>query len=102
MDLSGKKDTAYSASIKKEPINYDYRKAYFEDFDGKYYSFKISVGKNTEGIIYNVNTIKEASVPQRLERPSTEISEGAYTVASSGIVKHQDDNVNDKLSTGAS
>nr|DAH69363.1 MAG TPA: hypothetical protein [Caudoviricetes sp.] len=47
---------------------WNYRTAYFEDFDGKYYSFQISTGKNGKvNTIYNVNEIEEAGFPNTLK-----------------------------------
>jgi len=68
---------------------FTYRKAYFQDFDGKYYSFVISVGK--DGVIntvYNVNRLKkETSVPWGLKGPNTQ-NAGSHDAAGSsgGIV----------------
>ncbi|MBR0406705.1 MAG: hypothetical protein IJI53_01575, partial [Clostridia bacterium] len=53
--------------------NFSYRRAYFQDFDGKYYSFQISVGtKGKQNTIYNVNEIKEAELPNTLKGAQTQ------------------------------
>ena len=44
---------------------WNYRTAYFEDFDGKYYKLTISTALNSNGItIYNIGTIKEEAHPK--------------------------------------
>lgn len=44
---------------------WNYRTAYFEDFDGKYYKLTISTALNSNGItIYNIGTIKEEANPK--------------------------------------
>ena len=43
---------------------FTYRRAYFKDFDGKYYEIKLSIGHNgTTATVYNVGKIKESAVP---------------------------------------
>lgn len=45
--------------------SWNYRTAYFEDFDGKYYKLTISTALNSNGItIYNIGTIKEEAHPK--------------------------------------
>lgn len=47
---------------------FNYRRAYFMDFDGKYYTFKISVGTTGKvNTVYNVSQIKEAGVQIELK-----------------------------------
>lgn len=44
---------------------WNYRTAYFMDFDGKYYKTTISVAQGTDGsVIYNVGKMQERSAPQ--------------------------------------
>ena len=44
---------------------FSYRQSYFQDYDGRYYSLRISVGTNGNiNAIYNINKIKEAELPQ--------------------------------------
>ena len=44
---------------------WNYRTAYFMDFDGKYYKTTISVAQGTDGsVIYNVGQMQERSAPQ--------------------------------------
>ena len=43
---------------------WNYRTAYFKDFDGKYYRLQISVAQSEDGnVVYNVGDIKERSFP---------------------------------------
>lgn len=43
---------------------WDYRTAFFEDFDGRYYKITISIAKNDDGkIVYNIGQIRESSKP---------------------------------------
>ena len=43
---------------------FTYRTAYFRDFDGKYYRFRISIGHNgTTATVYNVVQTKEDTLP---------------------------------------
>ena len=52
---------------------FSYRKAFFRDFDGKYYSVMLSVGKSGEiNTLYNVNKIKEEELPKELKGSDTE------------------------------
>ena len=58
---------------------FNYRTAYFEDLDGKYYRLTISVGKNGEiNTVYNVGKIKEAQLPLVAQRPGTKGAEEHY------------------------
>lgn len=44
---------------------WNYRKAYFQDFDGRYYSVTISVAKGANGnVIYNIGNMKEEASPK--------------------------------------
>lgn len=44
---------------------WNYRKAYFQDFDGKYYSVTISVAKGANGnMVYNIGNMKEEASPK--------------------------------------
>lgn len=44
---------------------WNYRTAYFEDFDGKYYEVTISVAESADGkIIYNIGKMKEEASPK--------------------------------------
>ncbi len=48
---------------------WNYRTAYFQDYDGMYYKLKISVAQNANGnVIYNIGDMKEETPPQRKER----------------------------------
>ena len=44
---------------------WNYRRAYFQDFDGKYYSVTISVAKGANGnMVYNIGNMKEEASPK--------------------------------------
>lgn len=46
------------------PKGWNYRTAYFHDFDGKYYRVQISVAQNDNGnVVYNIGRIEERSLP---------------------------------------
>ena len=50
---------------------WNYRTAYFEDFDGKYYEIKISVAQSADGsMLYNIGDMKERSTPQKINGSS--------------------------------
>ena len=68
------------------------------DFDGKYHSFRISVGTN-HGInsIYNVNEIKEADSPNTLKALSRENTTVGLT-ASAESVSQAGSSVKEQLS----
>lgn len=78
---------------------WNYRKAFFEDFDGNYYSFEISVGKNGEiNTIYNVNNIKkEAESPNTLKGAQPKKTTVGLT-ASTPSISEDSENVNGKFS----
>ena len=63
----GKKTVPDSNGRHGEMANsgWNYRTAYFEDFDGKYYKLTILTALNSNGItIYNIGTIKEEANPK--------------------------------------
>lgn len=63
----GKKTVPCSNGRHGEMANsgWNYRTAYFEDFDGKYYKLTISTALDSNGItIYNIGTIKEEAHPK--------------------------------------
>ena len=78
---------------------WNYRKAFFEDFDGNYYSFEISVGKNGKiNTIYNVNNIKkEAESPNTLKGAQPKKTTVGLT-ASTPSISEDSENVNGKFS----
>lgn len=59
---TGKKDDRGNHSFARD--GFMYRKAYFEDFDGRYYEITLSIGEN-DGVatVYNVGKIKESVLP---------------------------------------
>jgi len=77
---------------------FDYRRAYFMDFDGKYYSFQISVGNDgAVNTIYNVNEIKEAELPNTLKGAHPQNANVGLT-ASDTSISNGGENVNTKFS----
>lgn len=47
---------------------WQYRTAYFRDFDGKYYQVSISVAQGSDGnVVYNIGEIQERSFPNTTE-----------------------------------
>ena len=66
---------------------FNYRTAYFRDFDGSYYKLTISVGQNGNiNTIYNVGKIKEVPFPLEAQRPDGQAVEEHET--SSTTVYH--------------
>ncbi len=56
---------------------FNYRTAYFEDFDGQYYKLTISVGINGSiNTVYNIGKIKKTSMPSVAQRPFGIVSAG--------------------------
>ena len=44
---------------------WNYRTAFFKDFDGKYYKVTISTAQSADGkMIYNIGQMQERSIPQ--------------------------------------
>lgn len=75
---------------------FNYRTAYFEDFDGKYYRLTISVGKNGEiKSVYNVGKIKEVPSNFVAQRPGATKTPSSAT--SKNIVPENADGVKYKL-----
>ena len=77
---------------------FNYRQAYFMDFDGTYYLLTISVGKNGSiNTIYNVGKIKEAKYPLR---GSKAVNPNGNTMgsASDTNIPQEDTGVNDSIS----
>ena len=78
---------------------FNYRTAYFEDSDGKYYKITMSVGKNGEiNTIYNVGQMKNAQKNRSntsnrgLKGPSDKIAKGSTT--STNSIPSQSQSVN--------
>lgn len=70
---------------------FSYRKAYFMDNDGQYYSMKLSVGKNGEvNSIYNLGKIKEAEFPQVAQRPGSKATNEAQASLKSSVSQNKD------------
>ena len=70
---------------------WEYRKAYFEDFDGKYYEVTISAARSENGtMIYNIGQMKEEASP-KVKGSSAENSNGPRGFASSDTNIREDD-----------
>lgn len=78
---------------------FNYRTAYFQDFDGRYYSFVISVGANGSRVntIYNVNQIKEAELPYTLKGARPQNAEVGLTASDQSVTENEN-SVNKKFS----
>lgn len=78
---------------------FNYRTAYFQDFDGRYYSFVISVGADSNRVntIYNVNQIKEAELPNTLKGAQPQNATVGLT-ASEERISQTGEEVNKKFS----
>lgn len=69
---------------------WEYRKAYFEDFDGKYYEVTISAARSENGtMIYNIGQMKEEASP-KVKGSSAENSNGPRGFASSSTNIRED------------
>ena len=65
---------------------WNYRKAYFQDFDGKYYSVTISIAKDVNGnVVYNIGNMKEEASP-KVEGSDAENGNGPRGFASSSPI----------------
>ena len=82
---------------------WNYRTAYFRDFDGRYYMVTISTALNPEGtIIYNVGHMKEEAFP-KIKGSYAENGNGPRGNASIDSISTGGGNVNtEKFSTGRS
>ena len=82
---------------------WNYRTAYFRDFDGRYYKVTISTALNPEGrIIYNVGHMKEEAFP-KIKGSYAENGNGPRGNASINSIPTSGGNVNpEKFSTGRS
>lgn len=78
---------------------WEYRKAYFEDFDGKYYEVTISAARSENGtMIYNIGQMKEEASP-KVKGSSAENSNGPRGFASSSTnIREDGKNVNTDFS----
>ena len=92
-----KKDDTKAHAFASEGWNY--RTAYFEDFDGKYYSFQISTGKNGKvNTIYNVNRIEEATLPKALIGARPQNATVGLVTSSEDSIAGDAENVKEKYS----
>ena len=93
----GKKDVPDYKNHDFAKDGFNYRTAYFQDFDGKYYRLTLSVGKNGEiNTVYNVGQINEAPFPLMAHRPDTKSVGG--NEASTNSIPTTPENVNRKNS----
>lgn len=78
---------------------WNYRTAYFEDFDGKYYSFQISTGKKGKvNTIYNINRIEEATLPKALIGARPQNATVGLVTSSEDSIAGDAENVKEKYS----
>ena len=72
---------------------WNYRTAYFQDFDGKYYEVKISVAQSSNGkLIYNIGKMQERSIPQKISGSSSAGTGALRGDASQNFSKDQSPN----------
>ena len=92
----GKKDVPDTKNHAFAKDGFNYRTAYFMDFDGSYYRLTLSVGKNgTINTVYNVGKIKEAERPLVVQRPTRIIStEGELNSVSNTIIPESSSKIN--------
>ena len=65
---------------------FNYRTAYFQDFDGTYYKLTISVGKNGETLtVYNVG--KQKQIPQATQRSDAQKNIGRESVYTDSVAQ---------------
>lgn len=105
ISMRGKKNTPdYNARHGAMAADgWNYRTAYFRDFDGRYYKVTISTALNPEGtIIYNVGHMKEEAFP-KIKGSYAENGNGPRGNASTNSISTGGGNVNtEKFSTGRS
>lgn len=105
ISMRGKKNTPdYNARHGAMAADgWNYRTAYFRDFDGRYYKVTISTALNPEGtIIYNVGHMKEEAFP-KIKGSYAENGNGPRGNASTNSISTSGGNVNtEKFSTGRS
>lgn len=105
ISMRGKKNTPdYNARHGAMAADgWNYRTAYFRDFDGRYYKVTISTALNPEGtIIYNVGHMKEEAFP-KIKGSYAESGNGPRGNASTNSISTGGGNVNtEKFSTGRS
>lgn len=103
ISMRGKKNTPdYNARHGAMAADgWNYRTAYFRDFDGRYYKVTISTALNPEGtIIYNVGHMKEEAFP-KIKGSYAESGNGPRGNASTNSISTGGGNVNtEKFSTG--
>ena len=77
---------------------FEYRTAYFEDFDGKYYKIRFSIGHNGQvATVYNVGKIKE-DVPSSAKLIAVVGSQALDGPSSTDIISNKNENVKQKQS----
>ena len=77
---------------------WQYRSAYFMDFDGSYYLVTISAAKSNEGLmVYNIGQMKKEAFP-KIKGSSATSDNGPRGNASNNSISTSDGNVNAKFS----
>lgn len=80
---------------------FEYRTAYFEDFDGKYYKIRFSIGHNgTVATVYNIGKIKE-DVPSSAKLIAVVGSRALDGSSSNDIILNEEDIVKNNISEEA-
>lgn len=78
---------------------WNYRTAYFEDFDGKYYKLTISTAIGSDGkTIYNIGTMKEEAHPKIMGSRASNGDGPRGFASSDSSVRNSGENVNRKFS----
>ena len=78
---------------------WNYRTAYFEDFDGKYYKLTISTAIGSDGkTIYNIGTMKEEAHPKIMGSRASKGDGPRGFASSDSSVRNSGENVNRKFS----
>ena len=77
---------------------FTYRTAYFQDFDGKYYKIRFSIGHSGDvATVYNVGQIKEDVLPSA-KLIAVVGSKGPWSTSSKNSISQPEDSVNRKFS----
>ena len=77
---------------------WQYRSAYFMDFDGSYYLVTISAAKSNEGlVVYNIGQMKKEAFP-KIKGSSATSDNGPRGNASNNSISTSDGNVNARFS----
>ena len=78
---------------------WDYRDAYFQDFDGTYYKVTISAAISDDGkTVYNIGKIRERDLPNRMGSSAKGGALDVEEVSPRDSISETDENVNGKFS----